>query len=110
MKIGDRVGALISKKDGVVRFLGWGTYAGEHIPGPEAGFLAPLLREAGLKNPRIDLDSGKSVYGCECWWGPPSIVDPMLAGAALLNVDIDDERRRFADGADLSHEFDLEGT
>lgn len=63
-KIGQRVGALISAKDGVVEFLGYGVYEGNFpLPKEARGF------NFGQENPRIKLDNGDIVYGCECWWG-----------------------------------------
>lgn len=32
------------------------------------------LWESTSKNPRIDLDNGKTVWGMECWWGPEDAV------------------------------------
>lgn len=68
-KVGDRVGAVLSTKDGVVQLLGFGVYEGNEVPhGMNVGFLGQLSR-AGIPNPKIRLDSGKVVWGCECWWG-----------------------------------------
>lgn len=39
------------------RSLGLGTYEGR--------FKHPVFK---IKNPRILLDSGGHVWGCECWW------------------------------------------
>ncbi len=63
-KAGDRVGALLNAHDGVVEFLGYGVYEGDFpLPKEAAGF------NFGQENPRIKLDNGDIVYGCECWWG-----------------------------------------
>ena len=69
-KIGSRVIAVACAEDGKVKTFGEGTYAGDFIPGEEvAGWMGEALREHGVPNPRIDLDNGKVVWGCECWWG-----------------------------------------
>lgn len=53
-----RVIAIHSAKDGIIKFFGEGIYVGDK-PHPEMGF----------DNPCIELDNGKIVWGCECWWG-----------------------------------------
>lgn len=65
-KVGARVGAMLSAGDGVVNFLGFGTYEGDEIPPKEVGGLAA---ELGLPNPKIKLDNGAIIWGCQCWWG-----------------------------------------
>ncbi len=80
-KPGDRVGAVLSAKDGVVNFLGYGVYAGDEIPDEKAvGFFAETLRLLGSTNPKIILDNGDVVWGCECWWGSEATVRSMLEG------------------------------
>jgi hypothetical protein len=63
--VGTRVIALLDAGNGVVRSFGEGVYAGDFPLPPEAKFF--IFRQS---NPRIDLDNGKTVWGCECWWGP----------------------------------------
>lgn len=45
-------------------------------------------------NPKIVLDSGKVVWGCECWWGPEEKMRAEIAGRRVVDVDIDEARRR----------------
>lgn len=60
---GTRVVAIRdSKTDGTMHIYGFGTYVGMEVPPDEIGF--------GFPNPRIDLDSGETVWGCQCWWRP----------------------------------------
>ena len=95
-KIGDRVGAILSSKDGVVDFLGFGVYEGEEIPEEAIGWMADVLREANIFNPCIKLDSGKKVYGCECWWGDAEKVTAELSKyKEVHNVDIDNVREQY---------------
>ncbi len=64
-KKGDRVAVLL--EDGTTLY---GTYEGEEIP-PEddsKGWLYKLVVEAQHENPKIRLDDGRIVWGCECWW------------------------------------------
>ena len=90
-KVGDRVIAILGVKNGVVQMFGEGVYAGD-FPLPEwaGGF------NFGQVNPRIDLDSGKVVWGCECWWGAKEAMQKKLEGQAIEIVDPDDIRARVA--------------
>ncbi len=63
---GDRVGALLAVENGKAYLFGYGVYEGDEIPPLE---INPWLN-SGNPNPKIKLDSGKIVWGCECWWGP----------------------------------------
>jgi hypothetical protein len=59
----------------------------------EVQFRATL--EQILANPRIKLDSGKTVWGYECWWSPvDQKMEDELKGKKILEVDVDAERRR----------------
>lgn len=90
-KQGDRVGAILGSKDGVVRFLGYGTYQGMEVPPPEAGGF-----NLGHPNPKILLDSGKVVWGCECWWGAEGELRKWLKGCSeVLEVDIEEAREEY---------------
>lgn len=73
-KPGSRVLAIQSGKEDpsgifVLKIYGAGVYVGETIPQEGAGSVAETLRECGITNPTIKLDSGELVYGCESWWG-----------------------------------------
>src|SRR5262245_1786073 len=93
-RIGMRVGAICGAepKTKIVKFFGYGVYEGDHTPPAEAGGF-----NFGFANPRIKLDSGKTVWGCECWWGPESQIKAELEvyktkGYTIQDVDIDAER------------------
>lgn len=64
MEIGDKVYAIQSKDGNVVKSFGEGTYMGRLIPKDGA-----IFEEMEMSNPCIKLDSGKYVWGFECWWG-----------------------------------------
>jgi len=52
---------------------GAGIYVGdERPPNGTRTMFGPVDDDypAGLTNPRIDLDRGGTVWGCQCWWGP----------------------------------------
>lgn len=63
-KKGMRVGAICGMvgKSKVLHFFGYGVYLGKFIPPPTIGIP--------FANPKIKLDCGDVVWGCECWWGP----------------------------------------
>lgn len=88
-KIGERVGAILSATEKEVKFLGWGIYEGDFVPPKNIG----LSGAAGIENPRIKLDNGKIVWGCECWWGGVEHVKRHLEGKKIIEVDIEKERR-----------------
>lgn len=103
-KKGDRVGAILgSEPDGTVNFLGYGVYDGEEVPSSAVGQLGEILRDTGNPNPKIVLDNGKVVWGCECWWGSEKrIAETLAQSVKVVEVDIDAVRvdwRQKADGA-----------
>lgn len=57
-----RVIAIESFKNNVCRLYGEGVYIGDKEP--SEGFL----KDTGIKNPCIKLDSGKYIWGYQCWW------------------------------------------
>ena len=93
---GDRVGAILSADKDSVRFLGYGTYAGRKVPHKGAGGMAGMMAEVGLTNPRIDLDSGEVVYGCECWWGSATKIEEMIGDREVIKTSIDAVRAEHA--------------
>jgi hypothetical protein len=92
-EISTRIGAVLGSRDNVVWFLGYGTYDGDHIPPAEIGGF-----NCGVPNPKLMLDTGKVVWGCECWWGSEAAMRLKVeawekAGWEVSLVDIDDARR-----------------
>jgi len=100
-EVGERVGAVLGVKDNVVEFLGYGVYEGEQKVSEDAvGMFAEMCRQMDRPNPCILLDSGKRVYGCECWWGTEEQIKPMLEQAKeVKEVDIDEVRALIKRGA-----------
>ncbi len=92
-KVGDRVGAILGSKGDDVQFLGYGTYEGREVP-PKTGknSLTCILNEAGMENPKIKLDNGDIVWGCECWWGTEDAAKEILEGRNIKDVRISDFR------------------
>ena len=91
--IGDRVGAIVSLKGDEAVMFGYGVYAGgDEIPPP--GIIGPF-NEYGITNPKILLDSGEIVWGCECWWGAEEKIRALVEGKAIRTVTGAEYRARF---------------
>lgn len=67
--IGMRVGVFHSMNEKTIALLGYGVYEGDEIP-PE-DILAPEIGPPALlalAMPKLRLDDGTVVWGCEAWW------------------------------------------
>lgn len=95
-----RVGAVLSQVGETVFFLGYGEYKGEETPPATAvmGKDCPadivaeyekLAKESNFKNPKVLLDNGATVWGCQCWWGPEDQIRNMLEGKTVVLVDVE---------------------
>lgn len=74
---GRRVYALASANGAEVISFGSGTYVGDEIPPPEVnGPFGKMTKP----NPKIVLDRGGVVWGCECWWAPEGEKEKILKG------------------------------
>lgn len=91
-QIGDRVGAIASADDETVRLYGYGVYLGEEVPPPGIQLWGLDLHELGHKNPMIQLDGAKIVWGCECWWGPEVKIKQIIGHRKVTWVDIGEAR------------------
>jgi hypothetical protein len=88
-QIGDRVGAILSATKDRIELLGYGVYMGDEIPPESAGGF-----NLGFPNPKIQLDSGDIVWGCECWWGPQETIEARVAMySEVVTVSIHDARK-----------------
>ena len=79
-----------------VELIGYGSYIGDEIPHDKVAAMGNILREAAIPNPKIQLDSGKDVFGCECWWGSEEKVKSTIGNRKIVEVDIDEIRRGHA--------------
>ena len=77
-KVGDRVGAILSANATTVNLLGYGVYDGDLEGGP-----------APFPNPRITLDDGRIVWGCECWWGAEEQVKASIGNRQVVMASIE---------------------
>lgn len=94
VKVGDRVGCFLSVVRDKGLFIGWGTYVGDEVPPNEGlGSLTGYLAGERRSNPKIVLDSGDVVWGCECWWGPEDeIIAERAKLAEVIDISVDDAR------------------
>lgn len=85
---------MLSMHNGKIEFLGYGVYLGEEIPPKDvAGYNPPHL--AHMLNPKIQLDNGDVVWGCECYWDGEEEFKRLLARAVeVKTVSIHDLRKR----------------
>ncbi len=72
IKIGERMCVFrgtSTREDGtqILTVFGFGVCTGQEIPPPGIMFMGSDLHEVGHENPKIVLDSGKVVWGCESW-------------------------------------------
>lgn len=65
IKPGERIGAVLLAKDNVCNLLGFGVYAGDHVPPKDVDEIG---NELEVPSPRLDLDDGSVVWGFQCWW------------------------------------------
>jgi len=106
IKKNERVGAILSVENKMVNFLGYGVYEGDFYPEEAVGMIAEIkqdlvktgeMTKETYTNPRIRLDNGSIVYGCECWWGSERIIKEKMDyylknGYTIIDVCIEKKR------------------
>lgn len=104
--IGSRIGAILgTSSDGrTLQYLGCGTYQGDHVPPKEIGGF-----NMGLPNPKLVLDNGDIVWGCECWWGSERGIKEQLEkyraqGMTITTVPIAEARAQAKKNAQVEAE------
>lgn len=86
-ELGSRIGAIQSADQSEVLMFGYGTYQGDHVPPDDV--MGPFATRIGLfahKNPKLVMDDGTVVWGCECWWGPEDQIAEAIAGRTVVIV------------------------
>jgi hypothetical protein len=68
-EVGERVGVILGTEEKVIQFLGYGTYEGSFVPPPGVEIFGVDLNKGKITNPRLKLDNGDIVWGCQVWWG-----------------------------------------
>ena len=87
--IGHRIGAVLSATETEVKLIGYGTYQGEHVPPDEIGGF-----NFGNPNPKLVMDDGTIVWGCECWWGDEAAVKKRCRKHKVIPINMLAERKR----------------
>lgn len=97
---GARVFATRNMKGKTIFLFGRGTYDGyKEIEQDDVFFMG--LNMKGRENPRITLDNGEIVWGCESWWGPEDTLDTLIErGAEVVEVSIHDYRKEAKEAAE----------
>lgn len=95
---GDRVGAVSHFSGDTIYMYGYGVYEGNQVPGDDnkpGGVMGFMVVEASIPNPKIRLDNGSTVWGCECWWGAESsIQDTVSKFGKCEYLDIEADREK----------------
>ncbi len=86
---GDRVGAIASMNRNSVEFFGYGVYLGD--------LKHPIY---GFNNPKIKLDSGEIVWGCECWWDSEASIQKELENLTIRPLTVAEFRGSLAEFGD----------
>jgi hypothetical protein len=73
--------------------FGRGVMVGMEVPHGAAGPTAEQIISEDSLNPRIDLDTGETVWGCECWWLPEQkgdlwLMELLAAGYAVDEISV----------------------
>jgi hypothetical protein len=93
-----------------VYLFGFGTYQGREVPTSARGWVAEACVEVGIESPKIVLDSGEVVWGCECWWSNETNVREIIGDREVVLVSIEARRAEVeAATAREDEEFEDEG-
>lgn len=80
VKIGERIGAILSATNDTVSFLGYGKYVGNEVP-----------PEFPIENPKLQLDNGQTVWGYQCWWASEYQTKQIIGNRKVIMVTVDSE-------------------
>jgi len=87
--IGDRVGAIRNMDDETAWVFGYGVYDGEEVPPEdekgERGMI-DFVHAANVTNPKLLMDDGTIIWGCECWWGPEKLARETISDRKIVIV------------------------
>jgi hypothetical protein len=76
-----RVGAIRDANETTVHMFGYGFYVGDELPPKE-------VMELTLPNPKIILDNGDVIWGCQCWWSNEAKVQEIIGDREVVIVPI----------------------
>lgn len=77
--IGTRVIALRNMTNATAYSYGEGVYIGDLVPDTDS-------LPSDFRNPCIQLDDGKYVWGFQCWWGPVDRVTAQIGDRPVEKV------------------------
>lgn len=87
-EIGQRIGAILKATDDTVWMIGFGTYQGDHVPPEDVGGF-----NFGYPNPKLVMDDGTVVWGCECWWKDEARIRDLFGAHNVVQVDMAELRK-----------------
>lgn len=87
-KKGDRIGAIKKANKDKVWLFGYGVYDEGIPPADPKGErgLVDFVHHAHVTNPKLILDDGTVVWGCECWWGLEKEVKKIIGDREIINI------------------------
>jgi len=92
--IGAEICAILKADERKVHLIGYGKYVGDEIPDEHCGGFGGTLREHCIKNPKLVLEDGTVVWGCECWWGDAEKAHKHIGNREVIRVDMRAERAK----------------
>ncbi len=94
-KIGDRIGAIFGAKGDTIEIFGYGEFKGDTVPPKDSLGFGSMLHEANVENPKILLDSGETLWGCECWWGREDKIKEKIASYKnVITISVQEARSK----------------
>jgi len=104
VEFGERVGVILCARNNVIEFIGYGVLEGVEVP-DTPGRIFDELREIKREVPKIRLDNGEVVWGCECYWNSEEKTKKHLENYdTIIHVDMTEHRRQ----QDIVYKMDLE--
>ena len=96
MKTNNRVYVVYSLDDDVVESFGLGTYLCQAVPDETAmGLMADFCRQQKREVPKIQLDSGEIIWGCECYFDSEEFMKKVIHGKEIKMVNIEELRNDY---------------
>ena len=92
--IGMRVGVFHSCTKDTLLLFGYGVYEADEVP-PE-GIFGPSgpMSTLEMPLPKLRLDDGLIIWGCEAWWCPEAEVQAMAQGREVIRPKIESQRKK----------------
>ncbi len=102
-KPGLRIGAFYSCDEQTLGLYGYGVYEGDEVP-PEGIFSSEgPLTLVGIPVPKLRLDDGTVIWGCECWWNDEATVKAWAEGRQIIRPKIESVRQKAKEAWELAN-------